>query len=90
MSRCSGAHRRTDDPAYQPEHALLRQRRPDFRRPAWCQEIVVTADAASASRANLALLQTLGYGYVVALPRPWKLANGKALKALVTHLPRWK
>jgi hypothetical protein len=51
---------------------------------------VVTADAAYASRANLTLIQTLGYGYVIALPRTWKFANGKALKALVTHLPRWK
>jgi len=62
----------------------------DFRRPAWCQEIVITADAAYASRANLTLLQELGYGYVVTRPRTWKFANGKTLKALVTHLPRWK
>jgi hypothetical protein len=26
----------------------------------------------------------------MAWPRPWKFAPGKALKALVTHLPRWK
>jgi hypothetical protein len=51
---------------------------------------VVTADAAYASRAPVALIQTLGYGYVMALPRPGKFANGKARKALVTHLPRWK
>jgi hypothetical protein len=82
--------RRTGDPAYQPEHALFRQRLHDFRRPAWCPELVVTADAAYASRAHLALIQTLGYGYAVALPRTWKCANGKALKALVTHLPRWQ
>jgi Transposase DDE domain len=82
--------RRTADPAYQPENALFRQMLPEFRRPAWCQEVVVTADAAYASRANLALIQELGYSYVVALPRTWKFANGKALKALVTHLPRWK
>jgi len=62
----------------------------EFRRPAWCQEVVVTADAAYASRANLALIQELGYSDVVALPRTWKCANGKALKALVTHLPRGK
>jgi hypothetical protein len=82
--------RRTDDPAYQPENALFRQMLQAFRRPGWCQELVGTADAAYASRANLALIQTLGYGYVVALPRTWKFANGKALKALVTHPPRWK
>jgi hypothetical protein len=38
----------------------------------------------------LELIQTLGYWSVMALPRTWKFANGKALKALVTHLPRWK
>jgi hypothetical protein len=51
---------------------------------------VVTADAAYASRVNLALIQALGYGYVMALPRTWKFANGKALKDLVTHLPHSK
>jgi hypothetical protein len=82
--------RRTDAPDSQPENARFRQMRQDFRRPAWCQEIVVTADAAYASRANLTLIQELGYGYVVTRPRTWKFANGKTLKALVTHLPRWK
>jgi hypothetical protein len=62
--------------------------RPDFQRPAWCQEVVVTADAAYASRVNLAFIQALGYGYVMALPRTWKFAHGKARKDLVTHLPR--
>jgi hypothetical protein len=60
------------------------------RRPAWCQELVVTADAAYASRAHLALLQTLGYWDVMARPRTWKFAHGQALTALVTPLPRWK
>jgi len=82
--------RRKDNPAYQPEHALLRQMLQDFRRPAWCQEGVVTTEAAYASRAHLALIQTRGYWSVMALPRTWKFANGKALKALVIHLPRWK
>ena len=38
----------------------------------------------------LELIQTQGYWYVMALPWAWKFANGKALKALVTLLPRWK
>jgi hypothetical protein len=37
----------------------------------------------------MSLIQELGYWYVFALPRTWKFANGKSLKALVTHLPRW-
>ncbi len=82
--------RRTDDPAYQPENALFRQMLQAFRRPGWCQELVVTADAADASRANVELIHTLGNWYVMAWPRTWKFADGKALKALVTHLPRGK
>jgi hypothetical protein len=49
-----------------------------------------TADAAYASWANVALIEELGDSDVVALPRTWKFAHGKALKALVTHLPRGK
>jgi Transposase DDE domain len=82
--------RRKDDPAYQPENALFRQMLSVFRRPTWCQEVVVTADAAYASRANLVTIQELGYWYVLALPRTWKFAQGKAVKDLVTHLPRGK
>jgi len=81
--------RRTDDPGYQPENALFRQMLQDFRPPAWCQEVIVIGDAAYASRPNMALIQALGYWYVFALPRTWKFTNGKTLKALVTHLPRW-
>ena len=81
--------RRKDDTAYQTEHALFRQMLRDFRPPAWCQELIVGADAAYASRPNMSLIQELGYWYVFALPRTWKFTNGKALKALVTHLPRW-
>jgi hypothetical protein len=82
--------RRTVDPADETENAWCRHLRQAFRRPAWCHERVVTADAAYASRAHVALLQTLGYGYVMAWPRTWKLAHGTALKARVTHLPRGK
>jgi hypothetical protein len=82
--------RRKGDPHYQTENALFRQMLQEFRRPAWCQEVVVTADAAYTSRAHLALIQTLGHWYVMALPRTWKFAHGKAVKDLVTHLPRGK
>jgi len=81
--------RRKDDAAYQTENALFRQMLRDFRPPAWSQESIVVADAAYASRPNMHLIQELGYWYVLALPRTWKFTNGKALKALVTHLPRW-
>jgi hypothetical protein len=38
--------RRQDEPAYQTEKALLRPMLYEFRRPSWCREVVVTADAA--------------------------------------------
>jgi hypothetical protein len=38
--------RRKDDGAYQAENALFRQMLREFRPPAWCQEIIVSADAA--------------------------------------------
>jgi len=72
------------------ENALLRQLLQHFRPPAWCQEVIGVAEAAYASRANRELIHTRGYGYVMALPRTWKWANGKALQALVSHRPRWQ
>jgi hypothetical protein len=61
-------YRLKDDPGYQPENALFQQRLQEFRRPAWCQEVVVTADAAYAAWINLSLIQAMGYGHVTALP----------------------
>jgi hypothetical protein len=81
--------RRKDEAAYQTENALCRQMRREFQPPAWCQELSVVADAAYASRPNMHLIRELGYWSVFALPRTWNFPNGKALKALVTHLPRW-
>jgi hypothetical protein len=81
---------RIDEADYQPENALFRHMLQDFRRPAWCQELVITADTAYASGAKLALIEDLGYGSVVTLPRTWRFANGHTLNALVTHLSRGK
>jgi hypothetical protein len=61
--------RRQDDPDSQTETALFRQMLPELRRPTWGQEVVVTADAAYTSRANLATIQGLRYWYAMALPR---------------------
>jgi len=82
--------RRKDASDYQPETAVFRQMRQECRRPSWGQEVMGTADAAYAARAHLATIQALDDGDVMALPRPWKCANGKALKALVTPRPRWQ
>ena len=81
--------RRKGTPSYQSENALFRHMLREFRPPAWCQEVVVVGDAAYAARANKMLIEELGYWYVFAIARTWKFTNGKALKALTTHLPRW-
>jgi hypothetical protein len=49
--------RRKHDPRYQTENALFRQMLREFHAPAWCQEVIVVADAAYASRDRLALIQ---------------------------------
>ena len=80
--------RRTDTPDDQPETALFRRMRQEFRGPPWGQEVVVTADAAYASRANRAPIQALGHWDVRARPRTWQFANGQAVNDPVLHLPR--
>jgi hypothetical protein len=80
--------RRQDNPDDQTENTLFRQMLFECRRPAWCQEVVVAAEATDATRANLATIQELGYCYTIARPRPWQSAQGKTVTDLVTHLPR--
>jgi hypothetical protein len=80
--------RRKDAPRYRSENRLFRWMLVRFRRPAWAEMVVVVADAAFASKANLQLIQRRGYCFVMALARTWCLENGQALKDLVTHLPK--
>jgi hypothetical protein len=72
---------------YQSENALFREMLQAVVLPAWCKQVVVVADAASPSRANLQVIQARGWFFVMAFPRTWKLANGHHLRDLVTHLP---
>jgi Transposase DDE domain len=81
--------RRKDDPHYRSENRLFRWMLVRFRRPAWAEMVVVVADAAFASRANLQLIQRRGYCFVMALARTWHFENGHTLKDLVTHLPTY-
>jgi len=74
-------------PGYQSENALFRAMLQDVILPAWCKKVVVVADAAYPSRANLQAIQARGWFFVMAFPRTWKLANGQYLRDLVTHLP---
>ena len=82
--------RRKGTPDYQPENTLFRQMLRDFRAPGWCREVIVVADAAYASRANMPRIQALEYWYVFAIARTWRCPDGTSLTALVTPLPRWQ
>lgn len=46
---------------YQSENALLREMLKAVRLPAWCKKVVVVADAAYPSRANLQAIQARGW-----------------------------
>jgi hypothetical protein len=72
---------------YQSENALLREMFQDVIWPAGCKKVVVVADAAYPSRANLQAIQARHWFFVIAFPRTWKLATGQYLRDLVTHLP---
>jgi len=74
-------------PGYQSENALFREMLRDVVLPAWCKTVVVVADAAYPSRANLQAIEARHWFFVIAFPRTWKLANGQHLRDLVTYLP---
>jgi hypothetical protein len=74
-------------PGYQSENALFREMLQEVILPAWCKKVVVVADAAYPSRANLQAIQARHWFFVIAFPRTWKLANGQHLRDIVTHLP---
>lgn len=79
--------RRKGDLRYRSENRLFRWMLVRFRRPAWAEMVIVIADAAFASTANLQLIQRRGYFFVMALARTWCFENGHRLKDLVVHLP---
>jgi hypothetical protein len=72
---------------YQSENTLFREMLQEAELPAWCKQVVVVADAAYPSRANLQAIQARGWFFVMAFPRTWKLANGQHLRDPVTQLP---
>jgi hypothetical protein len=79
--------RRKDDLRYRSENRRFRWMLVRFRRPAWAEMVMVIADAAVASTANLQLIQRRGYFFVMVLARTWCFENGHRLKDLVVHLP---
>ena len=80
---------------YQPENVLFREMVSHFRPPTWAKRILVEGDAAYGSQANMKMVQKRDaddpnrrWGFVFAIARTWKTVEGKALKDLVTHMPR--
>ena len=87
--------RRKTDPAYQTENALFREMVQRFVPPPWATRVIVEGDAAYGSQDNMKMVMQRGtddptrrWGFVFAIARTWKTVDDKAIKDLVTHLPR--
>jgi hypothetical protein len=79
---------------YRSENALFREMVDAFVPPRWATLVIVGGDAASGSKANMAMVKardkadtTRRWGFVCAIARTWKTVAEKSLKDLVTHLP---
>jgi hypothetical protein len=82
-------------PDYRTENARFRDMLQAFTPPAWATWIIVLGHAAYGSKANINLIKHLGktdpcrhWAFVFAISRTWKTSEDKAIKDLVTHLPR--
>jgi hypothetical protein len=82
-------------PEYQTENALFREMVTRFVPPAWAKRVIVEGDAAYGSYENMQMVlqrdtddPTRRWGFVFAIARTWKTVEDKAIKDLVTHLPR--
>jgi hypothetical protein len=87
--------RRKTDPAYQTENALFREMVCQFVPPAWATRVIVEGDAAYGAQDTIKMVMQRDandparrWGFVFALARTWKTVEDKAIKDLVTHLPR--
>jgi Transposase DDE domain len=82
-------------PAYQTENALFREMVGRFVPPPWAKRVIVVGDAAYGSQDNIKMgmkrdadAPARRWGFVFAMARTWKTVEDKAIKDLVTHLPR--
>lgn len=82
-------------PAYQPENALFREMVGRFVPPSWAKRVIVEGDAAYGSQDNIKMVMKRDaddparrWGFVFAIARTWNTVEDKAIKDLVTHLPR--
>ena len=82
-------------PDYRTENALFRDMLGQFQPPSWARQIIVLGDAGYGSKANINCVKQLdktdgsrSWHFVFAISRTWKTAEDKAVKDLVTYLPR--
>ena len=75
--------RNKKDPLYRKPNQVLQALLNKLQIPAWAKQVVVLADAGFASKANFRYFEKRNWGYVVRLPRSWKLADGRKLSELV-------
>jgi Transposase DDE domain len=82
-------------PAYQTENALFREMVGRFVPPPWAKRVIVVGDAAYGSQDNIKMVMKRDadeparrWGFVFAMARTWKTVEDKAIKDLVTHVPR--
>lgn len=82
-------------PEYQNENEWFREMVTQFHPPSWAKVVVVEGDAAYGSQENMKMVMQRDaddparqWGYVFAIARTWKTVDDKAIKDLVTHLPR--
>lgn len=76
------------DPHYLTENTLFRQLLQNLTLPMWAKQVVIIADAAYASKANLRYIQSQGWFYLMALAKTWNLADGTPLKTYLAKLQR--
>ena len=70
------------------QNILVREMLREFKPPAWCGQVIVEADAGFAAKQTLQQIMEIGFFYVFALPRTWKLTDGTHLSNLARYLPR--
>ena len=82
-------------PEYQTENALFREMVSRFVPPPWAKRVIVEGDAAYGSQENMKMVMQRDaddparrWGFVFAIARTWKTVQDKAIKDLVTPLPR--
>jgi Transposase DDE domain len=82
-------------PEYRTENALFREMVGSFVPPTWAKRIIVEGDAAYGSQENMQMVlkrdaddPARRWGFVFAMARTWKTVEDKAIKDLVTHVPR--